>query len=134
MSDEPNKNTSSTLKVIFWGVVLMIGAVFFVGYLPYISNSFSSIKSQVSSVSPKEVDSSIFITYNIKDSNVSINSYDRGIVFESIGDYKIDVLKDDMGYIITPTNSEKPTYFTGKGWFYLVALPIKDESTIIDTN
>lgn len=82
---------------------------------------------------PKKIDDSIFSIYESLDSNLTIKHYADGVIFEDDGKYKIEVLDNDMGYIITAINSKgielsEPYRFIGQGWFTLYTAPIEENA------
>ena len=139
MSDNSSNNS------VLWFLVILISIYIVVKVLPEIKIYPNGYTPEVEKATQTEVvdetqdeDTNIFSTIDIKNSTVTIKSYTDGVVFQEDGNYTIDVLKDDMGYILTPTNESgipigNPHMFIGKGWFTLNNSPIEMQEEDINT-
>lgn len=130
-------NNTSAIKVVFWGIFLIILSIVVMCYAPLFKERLQTIAATGLATEKKaeeQVDSDVFSEYEVKGNDIIINSYLDGVVFDSSDNYMVKILKDDMGYILTTVEQNgtppKEYYFVGKGWFNMTTSPTVSEPTI----
>jgi len=141
-------NNNSAPKVIFWSIFIIILSIVVMCYWPMVKERVGTAVSSVSIEGHDqklENNDDVFSEYEVKGNDIVINSYLDGVVFNSSDNYKVKILKDDMGYILTSEGKDgsppKEYYFIGKGWFNMTTSPTvlpptieKDPTISIDSD
>lgn len=132
--DMSNNNGTDAFKAFQWIILIVLCFAIYSIVKPYIVaiRDYGNIAPpKVTSVEEtKEVETDIFTSYEVKSSTIVVKSYTDGTVLELSGNYKVDVLKDDMGYFITPIDSngnaiDEPYSFAGQGWYNVQTKPVE---------
>lgn len=131
--EEMSNNNNGTMQSILFILALILGIWIYSIVSPVFKNGTIKVNPETATTTQEEiqepVDNSIFTTFETKDSTVIIKHYLDGIVFQSDGNYSVEVLSNDMGYILTPIDLNgnaiaPPNMFVGEGWFNMATEPI----------
>ena len=129
MANNSNKPMQSVLFVLILILCIWIYSVI----SPLLKNN-SNVQQIVKSIDTQSEikeeipEPTVFKSYIVKNSNLVVNNYTEGKVFESSGNFLVEMQAGDSGYIITPVDntgkaiSEHYT-FLGEGWYNVSTSP-----------